>query len=221
MVEREITGIQVQKRNPDRVNIYLDGEYAFGLSRIVAAWLYKGQKLTDEKINVLCSDDGIEVAYQKALNLISRKQRTSHEIRQKLIEKGFSDSQISAVIDKLKIAGLIEDEEFARLWVENRNSYHPRSQRLMRLELLQKGISNHTIEKALTGSADDAELATQAAVQQIRKYRDLTWEDFRKKLTAYLLRRGFSYGTVAPVVHSVWESVHEGQIQTENEEFGE
>lgn len=221
MVEREITGIQVQKRNPDRVSIYLDGEYAFGLSRIVAAWLYKGQKISEEKINALCSEDGIEVAYQKALNLISRKQRTSHEIRQKLIEKGYSDSQVSEVVDKLKLSGLIEDDEYARMWVENRNSYHPRSQRLMRLELLQKGISNKAIEKALTGSAEDAELATQAALQQIRKYHDLNWEDFRKKLSAYLLRRGFSYGTIAPVVRSVWESVREGQIQTENEEFGE
>jgi len=50
MVDREITGIKVQKRNPDRVSIYLDGEYAFGLSRIVAAWLYTGQRLSDEKI---------------------------------------------------------------------------------------------------------------------------------------------------------------------------
>lgn len=219
MVEREITGIQVQKRNPDRVAIYLDGEYAFGLSRIVAAWLYKGQKLSDEKISALCAEDGIEVAYQKALNLLSRKQRTSKEIRQKLIEKGFSDSQVKAVIDKLKAARLIEDEEYAKMWVDNRNTYHPRSQRLMRMELLQKGISSTTIEKALAGSAEDAELATQAALQQVRKYESLSWEDFRKKLSAFLLRRGFNYGTVAPVVRSVWESVHERQIQTENEEF--
>jgi regulatory protein len=219
MVEREITGIQVQKRNPDRVNIYLDGEYAFGLSRIVAAWLYKGQKLTDEKINTLCNEDGIEVAYQKALSLLNHKQRTSHEICQRLIEKGFSTSQAELVLEKLVLAGLIEDEEYARLWVENRNSFHPRGQRLIRIELLQKGIAEETIEKALAGSVDESELATQAAMQQIRKYQSLNWEDFRKKLSAYLLRRGFSYGTVAPVVHSVWESIQENQIQTKNEEL--
>jgi regulatory protein len=219
MVDREITGIQVQKRNPDRVNIDLDGEYAFGLSRIVAAWLYTGQRLTEEKINALCNEDGIEVAYQKALNLLSRKQRTSHEIQQKLVEKGYSSSQVEEVLIKLQHAGLIEDQKYAQMWVENRNSFHPRSQRLIRLELHHKGIANDEIEKALAGSAEDTELATQAALQQIRKYERLDWESFRKKLSAFLLRRGFSYGTVAPVVRSIWESAQESRIQEENEEF--
>jgi regulatory protein len=209
MVEREITGIQVQRRNPERVNIYLDGEYAFGLSRIVAAWLHTGQCLSEEKINILCNDDGFEVAYQKALSLLNHKQRTGHEIRQKLNEKGFSSTQIDFVLEKLEHAGLIEDGRFAEMWVENRNTFHTRSQRLIRLELLQKGVAEEEIDKALVGSAEDAELATQAAMQQIRKYSNLEWEDFRKKLSAYLLRRGFSYGTVAPVVRSVWESVRE------------
>jgi len=213
MVEREITGIKVQKRNPERVNIYLDGEYAFGLSRIVAAWLHTGQRLGEEKINDLCNEDGFEVAYQRALMLINHRQRTSYEIRQKLNEKGFSASQIDETLIKLERAGLVEDGKYAQLWVENRNSFHPRSQRLMRFELLRKGVAAEAIEKALAGSAEDAELATQAAMQQIRKYTDLNWEDFRKKLSAFLLRRGFSYGTVVPVVRSVWESVNGGQIQ--------
>jgi Uncharacterized protein conserved in bacteria len=209
MVEREITGIQVQKRNPERVNLYLDGEYAFGLSRIVAAWLHTGQHLSEEKINNLRNQDGFEVAYQRALTMLNYKQRSSHEIRQKLNEKGFSPEQIDTVLEKLEHAGLVADGKFAEQWVENRNTFHPRSRRLIRLELLQKGIAAEEIDKALVGSAEDAELATQAAMQQIRKYSGLEWEDFRKKLSAYLLRRGFSYGTVAPVVRSVWESVRE------------
>jgi regulatory protein len=145
------------------------------------------------------------------LGLLNYKQRSSHEIRQKLNEKGFSSEQIDNVLDKLEHAGLIQDGKFAEMWVENRNAFHPRSQRLIRLELLQKGIAAEEIDKALVGSAEDAELATQAAMQQIRKYSNLGWEEFRKKLSAYLLRRGFSYGTVAPVVRSVWESVRENQ----------
>ena len=213
MVDREITEIKVQKRNPERVNIYLDGEYAFGLSRIVAAWLHSGQRLNEEKIKALCDEDGDEVAYQKALILINHRQRTSKEISQRLTEKGFSSSQIEGVLLRLERAGLVEDAKYAQMWVENRNSFHPRSQRLMRLELLQKGVANEEIDKALAVSADDAELATQAAMQQIRKYANLEWADFRKKLSAFLLRRGFSYGTVAPVVRSVWDSVKDNQKQ--------
>ena len=78
MVEREITGIKAQKKNPERVSVYLDGEYAFGLSRITAAWLQIGQRLSEEKINSLREQDESEVAYQRALILLNHQQRTSH-----------------------------------------------------------------------------------------------------------------------------------------------
>jgi regulatory protein len=214
MIDKEITGIKIQKRNPERVSIYLDGEYAFGLSRIVAAWLQIGQRLGEEKIKSLSDQDSLEVAYQKALRFLNHRPRTEKEIRQKLIEKGFESDQTDVVIAKLRVAGLVEDGQFARMWVENRNAFHPRSQRLIKLELLQKGVAVEEIESALVDSADDAELATQAAMQQIRKYDRLDWLEFRKKLSAFLMRRGFSYGTIAPVVRSVWESVRENQNQS-------
>lgn len=215
MVEREITGIKAQKKNPERVSVYLDGEYAFGLSRITAAWLQIGQRLSEEKINSLREQDESEVAYQRALILLNHQQRTSHEIRQKLIEKGFSSTRVEEVVDRLTQAGLVEDGQYALLWVENRNTYHPRSRRLIRMELRQKGVAEDQIDQALLGSAEDDELATQAAMQQIRKYSDLDWPEFRKKMSAFLLRRGFSYGTVAPVVRSIWESEIAGQISDE------
>jgi regulatory protein len=215
MVEREITGIKAQKKNPERVSVYLDGEYVFGLSRITAAWLQIGQRLSEEKINSLREQDEQEVAYQRALILLNHQQRTSHEIRQKLIEKGFSSTRVEEVVDRLTQAGLVEDGQYALLWVENRNTYHPRSRRLIRMELRQKGVAEDQIDQALLGSAEDDELATQAAMQQIRKYSDLDWPEFRKKMSAFLLRRGFSYGTVAPVVRSIWESEIAGQISDE------
>jgi regulatory protein len=207
MADKVITGIAVQKRNPKRVNIYLDGEFAFGLSTIVAAWLQVGQKISEEKASQLCQEDGLEVAYQSALKFLNYRARTNKEISQKLEEKGFSPLQVQQVTQKLIDAGLVEDTRYAQLWVENRNEFHPRSQRLMRLEMKQKGIEEATIESALGDSADDAELATRAAKQQLRKYSHLDWPEFRQKLGAFLMRRGFSYGTIAPVVLSAWESV--------------
>ena len=60
---KKITAIEVQKRSPNRVNIHLDGEFAFGLARIVAAWLRVGQDLSEEKIEQLQADDARERAY--------------------------------------------------------------------------------------------------------------------------------------------------------------
>ncbi|MBA4376459.1 MAG: RecX family transcriptional regulator [Anaerolinea sp.] len=219
MTEKKITAIQAQKRNPDRVSIDLDGEFAFGLSRIVAAWLKIGDLLSEEKISSLKNSDTTEVAFQKALHLLDYHPRTEKEIRQRLTQKGFELDEIEIVITRLRNANLVQDQQFARMWVENRNEYHPRSQRLMRYELRNKGVSDVLIDNAMADSADDVDLATRAATKHARKLTGSDWLEFRKRLSAFLARRGFSYGTIAPVVQSVWNSVYlDPSANQENED---
>ena len=81
---KKITALKLQKRNKDRVNVYLDDEFAFGLSRIVAAWLRTGQELTEEKIAELQAQDNVEVALQRALNFLSYRPRSEEEVRRNL-----------------------------------------------------------------------------------------------------------------------------------------
>ena len=68
---KKITAISVQKKTPNRVNIYLDGEFAFGVARITAAWLKTGDELSDERIAKLLADDARERAYQQAMLFLS------------------------------------------------------------------------------------------------------------------------------------------------------
>lgn len=218
-MERQITAIHVQKHDPNRLNIELDGEFAFGLSRLVAAWLKVGDFLTEENINTLIESDSSEVAYQKATRLLDYRPRTEKEIRQRLIQKEFSTLEIDQVVLRLKRANLVQDQQFAKMWIENRNDFHPRSQRLIRYELRIKGVAEQTIESALADSADDLELATRAAAQYARK---LNFQDrvlFRKKLSAYLARRGFSYGTISPVIRDLICALEQDQsTKLENED---
>jgi regulatory protein len=218
-MERQITAIHVQKHDPNRLNIELDGEFAFGLSRLVAAWLKVGDLLDEDRINTLIKSDSSEVAYQKATRLLDYRPRTEKEIRQRLAHKGFSTLEIDQVVLRLKRANLVQDQQFAKMWIENRNDYHPRSQRLMRYELRIKGVAEQTIESALADSADDLELATRAAAQYARK---LNFQDrvlFRKKLSAYLARRGFSYGTISPVIRDLICALEQDQSnKLENED---
>jgi len=200
-----ITGIKAQKKNHDRVIIFLDGEYGFGLSRIVAAWLNIGQHLDEQKIESLLAADAHEVAFNKSLRLLDRKPRTSKEISSRLVKSGFTLDQAEMVLQRLKDAGLIADDRFARQWVENRNELHPRSRRLIALELKQKGIDDEVIEQVLEDSSPDEDSALQAAMQYARKIPSGDRMEFRKRLSAFLKRRGFNYGTIAPVVQKVWE----------------
>ena len=205
MMEREITAIKVQKRNPNRVSIDLDGEYAFGLASIIGAWLKVGDRLTEAKVEELIAKDTDEVVYQRALNLLNHRPRSENEIRLKLASRQFEAEQIERTISRLRNAGLVQDEKYANMWVENRNEFHPRSQRLTRFELRSKGIPDELIDTALQGSLDESELATRAAIQYAHRLTGIDWLTFRKRLSAFLARRGFSYGTIAPVVQSVWE----------------
>lgn len=204
-MERIITAIKVQKRNPNRVNIDLDGEFAFGLSRFVAAWLKPGDHLSEEKINSLMEKDALEVAYQRALDLLNHRPRSEKEIRLRLIEKDFQPEQIDQVISKLKQANLVRDEAFARMWVESRNEFHPRSSKLLRYELRNKGIAESHIDFALKEMPEEEELAEKAATLYYRRLQGKDWQTFRNRLSGFLARRGFSYTTIAPIVKSLWD----------------
>jgi regulatory protein len=202
-MDRKITALKAQKRNQNRVSVFLDGEFAFGLARIVAAWLHVGQLLNEEQINKLLSQDTEEVAYLKALRYLSYRPRSEAEVRQKMISSGYAETVIEKVITRLRDSKFIQDPQFAQMWVENRSTFRPRSQRVLKMELRQKGIHDDTIEAALA-DVDDDDLAYQAAARRAQKFAGLEWQDFREKLSGFLARRGFSYGTIAPVVRQVW-----------------
>lgn len=201
---KTITAITAQKRDKKRVNIFFDGEFAFGISRIVAAWLQVGQNLTDEQISKLISEDQDEAAYQRAIKLITYRDRSIAEIRQSLHQKQIPEEIIENVINRLGENGLLDDKRFANLWIENRNEFRPRSHRMLALELRKKGISEDIISQVLENTTADEELAHKAAQKQIRRYKTLEWQDFRRKLGSFLARRGFSYETVDLTVHQIW-----------------
>lgn len=214
---RKVTAIEVQKKNRQRVNIFLDGEFAFGLSRIVAAWLQVGQELSDEKIASLQAEDAHEVALQKALNFLSYRARSDEEIRQNLRKHGMPEDVIAETLERLHQAGLANDKEFAQAWVENRTTFRPRSRRALSMELRRKGLDEQTIQTALAESPNEVSLAYQAAQQKARRLEGLPWPEFRQKLSAFLARRGFGYEVIGEVVRRVWQEQSQSVDSPSNE----
>lgn len=204
----KITALPAQARNPNRVNVYLDGDFAFGLDRLVAAWLKVGMELSAEKIADLQAQDTVEGAYQKALHFISYRPRSEMEIRKRLVEKDIDEPVIEAVLERLKQAQWIDDKQFARTWVENRSAFRPRSHRMLRYELKQKGVEEEHIHQALLEAEEEPKLAYEAGKSYARRLAGLDREVFRKRLGGYLSRRGFTYGTIAPVIRQIWDENH-------------
>jgi regulatory protein len=187
------------------VNIYLDGEFAFGLATLVAAWLKVGQELGEEKIVSLKTQDEREITYQKALHFLSYRPRSSVEVCQNLSKRGISESLIEETLNRLQSTGLVNDETFARAWVENRNTFHPRGKPALRVELRRKGLSDEIVQSVLDTQVNEVALAFEAARKYARRLTGMEWPEFRQKLGGFLARRGFSYNTLAPVVSEVWK----------------
>jgi regulatory protein len=203
---RKVTALKKQKRNSQRINVYLDGEFAFGLSRYAVAWLQIGQELSPEKIQELLEVDAQEIAYQRALNFISFRPRSEAEVCKNLQKHDTPEEVITEVITRLRKSGLLNDLQFAQTWVENRSTFRPRGRRALAMELRQKGISNEAIDETLS-DVDEDSLAYQAALTQSRKYANLDWLAFRQKMSAFLARRGFNYEVAKPVIEQVWSEM--------------
>jgi regulatory protein len=191
-VGSQITALEVQKHNRQRVNVYLDGHFAFGLAAIEAIQLQVGQHLSAAEIACLKKKDRIEIAHGRALKFLSYRPRSVAEMQRYLTGKEFDAHTIEQVIARLSRADLLNDEAFARYWLENRDSFRPRGSRALRYELRQKGIANSTIDDLLA-DYDESDAAYRAALSQARKLaRHHDVQVFRAKLLAFLNRRGFS-----------------------------
>jgi regulatory protein len=214
---KKITALTVQKNNPNRVNVYLDGEFAFGLARITAAWLKNGDELSDEKIARLLAEDSREWAYQQATLFLSYRARSEKEIRQNLRKHEVSEEAIEETLERLRKAGLANDKDFAQAWVENRSTFRPRSKKALAIELRQKGLDNETIQASLS-AVDEEALAYETGSKRAARFAGMEWNEFRKKLGEFLARRGFSYSVIAPIVSKIWnETRPESQTNNDNE----
>lgn len=202
----KITELRFQKRNKDRVNVYLDGRFAFGLAAIEAARLKVDQELSDADIARLQKQDEIERAYERALNFLSYRPRSEAEVRRNLRKKDVGEQVIESVVERLTRAGLLDDREFARYWVENRVQFKPRGARALRQELWEKGISDTVVAETLEGF-DEEDAARQVAEAGARRMAHLDPRDFGRKLSAYMARRGFSYAVIKPLVEEMLETV--------------
>lgn len=207
---RKITAIEAQKNNPKRVNIHLDGEFAFGLDRFVAAWLAVGQALDEEKIARLQAEDAQEKAYRQAMLFLGIRARSEQEIRKNLEKHEVPPAVIEQTIERLREEHLVNDGQFAQEWVANRSEFRPRSRRALAVELKRKGLDESAIRSA-TEAVDEESLAYAAAQKRVRRLEGLEWNEFRKKLGEFLARRGFAYDVIAPTVKRLWAERDDSQ----------
>lgn len=209
-----ITAIRQQTNDAQRVNIFIDGEFAIGISlnTLTRMRLAVGMHLDDHGWQQLVACEEADQAMQKALRQLERRPRSVSEISRYLQRKGFREAICQQVVARLQELGLLNDADFAERWVANRRTLRYRGERALRAELRQKGIAPELIEDALSGAKDElgealrAEQAARAVL--VRYLRHTDWPTFQRRLGGYLLRRGFASDLVRPLLLRLWQEAH-------------
>ncbi|MDF1513514.1 MAG: RecX family transcriptional regulator [Anaerolineae bacterium] len=188
----KVTGLEPQKRSRDRLNVFLDGEYAFSIAVYTALNLKVGVWLSDEDIARLQTADEGERARSRALDFLSYRPRSEWEVREYLQKREYSTAVIEAVVNALCEVKLIDDYAFAQYWLENRARFRPKGKRMLSRELRQKGVSSQQIEQVLE-TYEEEKAARRVFEDQARRLQNQPPDVFRRRMLERMSRRGFSY----------------------------
>lgn len=213
-----ITAMSTQVRHPDRVSVFLDGDYAFGLPALVAAQarLEVGQALSPTEVMDLMAKDEVARATEAAITLLAHRPRSTRELEQRLRQKGYAAEAISGALARLVELHYLDDADFARFWVANRQANRPRGRRLLEQELRHKGVERELIDEAIAeAELDEPAAALNAGRTKLRTYSGLEPAVARRRLAAYLGRRGYSYDIIRGVLAQLFSD------EDDNGESGE
>ncbi len=195
----QITRLSQQRKN-NRVNVYLDGKFGFGvtLESALENHLKVGKELAQSEIETLRGKDFKDKIFAKLLNFASRRPHSQKEISQWFRRKEVPEELHQDLFNRLKNIGLLNDEEFARWWVEQRVHFKSYPAKMLKMELKGKGISDETIAKALSesDSVPEIDLAKKVLQKKFGSIPDVADIKQKKRVYDFLLRRGFSYDTI-------------------------
>jgi regulatory protein len=126
--------------------------------------------------------------------------------------------EIQDITKRLKEEDLLDDKAFAVFWRDNRISFRPRSSSTIRMELKQKGVSREITEE-VTANIDDLAMARRATRKKAQQLEGLEFNTFRRKITDFLIRRGFNYGVALETTKYLWNELgQDGLISLDQEQ---
>ena len=192
-----ITKIEVQKNNDQRCSIFVYVQFLLGIeAELVYEFnLEKGQVLTEDTLNCLLDQEELLNAKQDAFNLLSYRQRSTQELKERLLRKDYGIEIVNQVINILNRLEYLDDEEFAISWIKDRitKGYGPYR---IRQQLKEKGVNVNIIEQGLSeeySSQLEYNLASDLAAKKRSRYSDEDYHEQRYKLSKVLERKGFSF----------------------------
>jgi regulatory protein len=205
----KITSIQVQKNNDNRVNIYIDNEYAFSCDKelVYRHKMKVGAQVDSSAIEEIVENDNYSKAKNDALKFVERSYKTEKEMSDKLMGKGYSEAVAAKVLDFLREYDFIDDKKFAGMFVNDR--LKSKGKNRIKYDLLKKGVSEDVISEKLNSVDPEKERDTAYELGS-KKYASLIKREADKrkisqKLYQYLTGRGYSWEVCKTVINRILE----------------
>ena len=212
----KITALSAQQRDPNRVNVSVEGKYRFSLdvTQIVSLGVKVGREYTEQELAELEQESQFGKLYARALEYCLMRPHSAREVRDYLWRKtratryrskktgemkerpGVPQELADRVFERLVEKSYVDDEAFTRFWVENRSQSKGISQRKLEAELRAKGVEEYVIKRFVQESPrNDADELQKIIAKKRKRYPD------EQKLMQYLARQGFSYDDIMAALH--------------------
>jgi regulatory protein len=207
-----VTRIERQERRAGRVNIYVDGRFAAGVSAetLALSGLRTGDEVDEQRLDILRRDEDRAAAKSAALRLLGARARSVKELRDRLLEKEFAEETIAPVMEQLTRAGLVDDDAFARMFIRHTLKLRPAGRIVLRRKLLLRGVDAGTADRALDDELPDPHASAVAVARQLlRRARGTSAPGdpaVRRRLAAGLARRGFTWTVISGALRAVLPS---------------
>lgn len=197
-----ITSIKAQK-SKKRVNVFLDGEFSFGLDleNFMKLQLKVNQELTQEEINEIIKKAEFQKCLDKTLRFAMIRPRSLKEVKDYFRRKEVPESIKIEILNKLKKLELLNDQKFAKWWVTQRLEFRSKSKKDITFELRQKGIDNNIIKDTLDNSEiDEVKIAKSLIAKKSYKWQKYNEKERKQKISQYLVGKGFDWNVVNDVL---------------------
>ncbi len=211
-----ITRIERKSALSKRYLIYFNGEPLLSIHEdvLVKQGLYKGMEVEAAKIRELLRAEEFNQVRMAALRYLSYRPRTTQELRQYLTKKDFSAGYIDQIVEEMKEQGYLNDQQYAKDWVEERRNRKSYGINRIKNELRQKGIASQWIDEAISHVEENEErqLALEVAKRRYLRICHEPWSKIERKIGQFLLYRGFPMGIVYEILQELkWQHQREGE----------
>jgi len=208
-----ITQVEKHKTKAHRYHIFVDGRFAFSVHEdvMVKFRLTKGAEIDADAAAAAVAEDERLRCYHEAVRYVGRQPRAAQEVQQHLLGKGYEEEGAAEAVRRLKEQGYVDDRQFAQQWTEFRVRSQKKGKRWVQQELKEKGVDKEHIAEALAGMDEETEYA--GAYELARK----KWASSanaelparKRKLAAFLLRRGYTFS----IVNRVLAALQAGSVE--------